>query len=202
LLSSPLLKDFHPRIKRLQQFAFSAVFRVREIPLAFPSAFPYIYTELRNALKRFLTLTILSLFIVSCDDNPVFPIEPEIEFISITPDAAQEFEDELTITIHFQDGDGDLGYETDPVANLFIRDMRVDIPDSVRDYTFSIPNLTPDTRKPSIQGPISVRLLCPVHSSWFTLGSTENEVRFEVYIVDRAGHVSNTITTTPITILQ
>lgn len=151
-------------------------------------------------VKRIAFATLFLLSLVSCDDDPVFPIEPEIEFVSITPAEATEFQDEITLTIHFQDGDGDLGYETDPVANLFVRDMRVDIPDSVRNYSFFIPSLTPETHKPSIQGPLSVKILCPPRSDWFTPGSTESDITFEVYLVDRAGHVSNTVVSTPVTI--
>lgn len=142
-------------------------------------------------------------FLTSCDIDPVFPLTPEIEFVSITPDEALQFQDEITLTIHFQDGDGNLGYEgDDPVNNLFVTDTRVDIPDSVRTLGYSIPTLTPNTRKPSIQGEIEVKILAPPSAKFYNPNSTETQVVFEIYLVDRAGNISNTILADPVTILE
>lgn len=154
-------------------------------------------------MKKFYTIILSVLLLNSCSDDPVFPIEPDIEFVSITPAQAVQFQDELTITIHFQDGDGDLGFENDPVPNLFVRDTRTDIPDSLRISSFSIPNLTPDTHRPSIQGPMSIQLLCPPHPSFLPPGNNaEEDVVFQIWLVDRAGHVSDTVLTSPVRILQ
>lgn len=138
------------------------------------------------------------MLLVACDDAPVFPNEPEISFVSITPTAATQFTaDEISLTIHYQDGDGDLGYEGDPTNNLFIEDMRAAYAgDSARFSAFPFESLTPDTRKPSIQGEISVLLTTP---PW---EPTQEPLTYRVYIVDRAGNVSNRILTTPITVQQ
>lgn len=147
---------------------------------------------------RIFALSLLALlFIASCDDTPVFPIEPRIEFVSITPEVGTQLTaDEIVLTFSYQDGDGDLGYEGDATNNLFVEDMRAafaGIPGRISSYSFE--SLTPDTRKPSIQGNITITMLTPLYES------SEEPAVFEVYIVDRAGHKSNVIQTDPITIL-
>ena len=61
-----------------------------------------------------------------------------------------------------------------------------------------MPNLTPVSRHPSIQGEITIKL-----ESMLRLDpeSPGEEVVFTVYIVDRAGHISNKVETTPILVL-
>lgn len=138
------------------------------------------------------------MLLVSCDDAPVFPNEPEIAFVSITPATATQFTpDEISLTIHYQDGDGDLGYEGDPTNNLFIEDTRAAYAgDSARFTAYSFESLTPETRKPSIQGEISVLLTTP---PW---EPNEEPLVYRVYIMDRAGNRSNVIESTPIMVQQ
>ena len=135
--------------------------------------------------------------LASCDDSPVFPLTPEIFFQSISPEQATQFTtDEISLTIRYQDGDGDLGFEgVEKIANLFVRDTRLAFDGNPAAVTaFSIPSLTPDTRKPSIQGEITITMLTP---PW---EPSEEPLVFEVYMVDRAGNVSNSILTSPITV--
>lgn len=110
--------------------------------------------------------------------------------------------DEFKITIHFQDGDGDIGYLNDPLNNLWVVDTRTDVPDSLRSVGFSIPSLTPETKNPSIQGEIEISLLTPPSIKFFNPNSNETEVIFDVYLVDRKGNRSNTVQTDPVTILE
>ena len=151
-----------------------------------------------------VSLVIISAFVllVSCRTDPVFPETPEIEFVSISPDQGQQFVDELKIIIHFQDGDGDIGYQSDPLNNLWVVDTRADIPDSLRSIGFSIPSLTPETKNPSIQGEIEISVLTPPSAKFFNPSSLDTEVIFDVYLVDRKGNRSNTIQTDPVTILE
>ena len=136
------------------------------------------------------------IFLASCNDAPVFPITPEIEFASITPEVATQLTaDEIQLTFTYQDGDGDLGYEGEKVNNLVVTDMRAAFagnPGRIAYYSFE--SLTPETRNPSIQGTITITMLTPLWEP------TEEPLIFEVYITDRAGHQSNVIRTKPITI--
>lgn len=138
------------------------------------------------------------LLLVACDDKPVFPNEPAITFVSITPSTATQFTaDEIELTFRYQDGDGDLGYEGDPVNNLFIIDTRAAFAGNPgRITSFSFESLTPTTRKPSIQGEMKVLLTTPPYEP------TQEPLVYQVYITDRAGNVSNTIETTPIIVQQ
>jgi hypothetical protein len=147
---------------------------------------------------RIFAFTLLALlFLASCNDAPVFPIEPKIEFVSISPEVGTQLTaDEIVLTFSYQDGDGDLGYEGDRTNNLFVEDTRAVFagnPGRISAYAFE--SLTPDTRKPSIQGEITITMLTPLYES------SEEPLIFEVYILDRAGHKSNVIFTDPITIL-
>lgn len=137
------------------------------------------------------------LLLTACDDSPVFPLEPEISFVSITPEQTTQFTaDEIQLTIHYQDGDGDLGYEgTEKINNLYITDTRAFFATNpARTTAYSIPSLTPDTRKPSIQGDITISIMTPPAEP------NEELLVYEVYLVDRAGNISNVIQTTPITV--
>ncbi len=149
-------------------------------------------------MKKSLLIPFAFLLLAGCNDAPVFPDEPEIEFVSITPEEATQFTaDEITLTFRYQDGDGDLGYIGDPVNNLFVIDSRTAFAGNpARITAFAFETLTPDTRKPSIQGEFSISLTTPPFEI------TAEPLVYNVYIVDRAGNVSNTISTSPITVSQ
>lgn len=143
-----------------------------------------------------------------CSSGPVFDVEPEILFMDVSPKQVSRSnpDDLFVITIHFQDGDGDLGDNTgEKVSNLFIRDTRDNIPDSVRTEAFSMPDLTPQTRKPSIQGTIDINVeVLPQLSKDFPpyVGPDAEDIYYDVWLVDRAGHQSNTVRTSAITITK
>ena len=150
------------------------------------------------ALKKSLLIPLVFLLFAGCNDAPVFPIEPEVTFVSITPTLATQFTaDQIELKIRYQDGDGDLGYDGDPVNNLFIVDTRAAfVSNPGRITAFAFASLTPKTKKPSIQGEMKVLLTTPPYEA------TQEPLVYDVYISDRAGHVSNVIHTTPITIQQ
>lgn len=148
-------------------------------------------------MRRLLILILPLLALASCDDSPVFPVTPEISFLTISPSESEQFTtDGLQLRLRYQDGDGDLGYEgQEKTTNLFVTDLRAAFANNpARTTAYSIPSLTPDTRKPSIQGEITVTMLTP---PW---EPSEEPLVFEVYMVDRAGNVSNVIQTDPITV--
>ena len=74
-------------------------------------------------MKNIIFISLALLLLVSCDDSPVFDLEPKIEFLEVLPDRVEQGAfDAVTIVIHFQDGDGDLGIidGTENVPNLFL----------------------------------------------------------------------------------
>ena len=150
------------------------------------------------ALKKSLLIPIAFLLLFACDNKPVFPNEPEITFVSITPPTPKQFSaDELVVTFHYQDGDGDLGYIGDVSDNIFVEDLRAAYANSnARFSAFHFKSITPQTRKPSIQGEISIALVTP---QW---NINEEPLVLRIHIVDRAGNHSNVIETTPVTIIR
>ena len=112
--------------------------------------------------RQIFIIAILPVFLfglAACDRSPVFPIQPQIEFLSISPDSVRHIQDSIVVRFYFQDGDGDLGALEVGGINLKLIDSRLEdglLTEAQATNTFSIMNLTPDTRKPSIQGEISV----------------------------------------------
>lgn len=138
---------------------------------------------------------IYSLFIIiacSCsDDNNEISAKPKIEFVSITPSAVTEFKEEIVLVIKYTDGDGDLGENDPDVKNLFITDQRNDV-----EYTFRIPQLAPSDKAITIEGELAIDM-----NSLSVVGSGNSESAvFSIYVVDRSGKQSNTITSTAVTV--
>ncbi len=146
--------------------------------------------------QNFIFLSFILGIIYGCGSKaPVFPIEPKIEFLSISKTEIKEFED-FDIVIKYQDGDGDLGNEISDSTNydLFLLDKRPGLPTSFYDgkIRYNIPNLTTETRKPSIQGTIKINVQGLVRLNSFL---PREKCSFGIYLKDRAGHVSDTVFT-------
>lgn len=143
-------------------------------------------------LKFIIMLTFCAAVLLSCKKDEVnFSDKPEIEFVSITPTNVKEFEDEVIITILYRDGDGDLGENVADVKNLFVYDERNSV-----EYTFRIQELAPRGSDIAIEGELDINL-----KTLSVIGENNKETaKFTVYLTDRAGNVSNTITTSSITV--
>lgn len=143
---------------------------------------------------RFLIFCLLFMGIIACDNKPIFPIEPHIEYIDMQPLEVSETsaDNKITIQFSFTDGDGDLGDEVGgDKTSLIVIDNRTQFPDSLRTFRFQVPDLRPNTKKPSIMGKMSVEVL----QTPLTPGTLKDSTSFTVYILDQAGHKSNEIIT-------
>jgi len=154
---------------------------------------------------------IFFLFILlACTDNkPIFPLEPHIEFVSLSPNNIKD-RDSFDITIRFTDGDGDLGSHVDDSDNVIMGDSMHNLyvyenrpnPDSLypNPYPNRINNLTPNTKNPSIQGTIVIKL------SYIERLDPDNNPSetfdYDIWLYDRAGNKSNIITTSKLTITE
>ena len=137
--------------------------------------------------KKNLFFLIIIVFIAGCKkDEIVFPIEPKIEVVSITPANVQQYVDPVTLTIHYEDGDGDLGENNDQIKNCFVTDNRIGIT-----YEYRIKQLAPSGAIIPIDGNLTINIGGQV----LTDSSTQQNVTYTLYIVDRAGHKSNSVTT-------
>ncbi len=143
---------------------------------------------------RLLILCLFCAGLMACNNKAIFPMEPHIEYLDMQPREVSETsaDNKITIEFSFTDGDGDLG---DVVGgdkmSLIVIDNRTQFPDSLRTFRFQLPDLRPNTKKPSIMGEISVEVL----QTPLTPGTLKDSTSFTVYIFDQAGHKSNEIVT-------
>ena len=142
---------------------------------------------------RRLTYILIVLLLFACKKDDALSVVPTIEFQSISPSTAQEYIDDINITIFYTDEDGDLGENSPNIDNLFVEDSRNGIV-----YHYRIPRLAPNGNEIAIVGNFNIT----INGSGITDSSTSQQVNYTIYLKDRAGNKSNTITTSNITIQQ
>jgi hypothetical protein len=167
---------------------------------------------MEKVLKYLIVFVLMAVVLVACKKAETYPIIPEIKFESylrLYNPTLNAF-DRGVLKISFTDGDGDIGLRQDQTAfpydyNFYISYFEIQNGDTVRVYptitdpgtgevdtlTFDqrIPYLTPLGTIKSIQGEIEDTLQA------YNFNSTFDTIMFKAYIVDRALHESNTITT-------
>lgn len=156
-------------------------------------------SEIRSAYNpmypfnlKYILLLFICLSIVSCKkDAEPLDIVPVIEMVNISPIVANEYTDAIVIRIYYTDGDGDLGENNASIKNCFVTDNRIGITSSYR-----IKQLAPDGSSIPIKGLLDIE----IGGQGITNGASQQNASFSLYIVDRSGHVSNTINTEVITI--
>ena len=144
--------------------------------------------QIRNIFTVLCILSSVFSFYSCKKDKPVYSDVPEISFQSISSTSVNA-SDPLTFTIAYTDGNGDLGENVDGVHNLFLTDSRFGTA-----YEYRIRELSPSTSI-IIKGTLTIELL----SAKKTGAGTENAV-FSIYVVDRAGNSSNTVTSPTVTV--
>jgi hypothetical protein len=157
---------------------------------------------------RYIFFISLLLFFTGCKvSNEQFPIEPHIAFKSFSRDIVADM-DSITLTAEFTDGDGDIGVPasvtpradticvtpesvivTNPGFNFFYKDLR----DSCTQFTRTA-YYQPEKGKESIRGEVDIRLGAFCKKVCGTPGCSDT-AQFEIYLKDRAGHISNKVTT-------
>lgn len=147
------------------------------------------------------------LLVWQCREAPDFPVEPYIEFVSLSKDTLNQgiFQnDSLIVTFHFEDGDGDIGRTSqDASNNIFFIDERT----GTLDNTFGIPEIPEEGAGNGVEGEVRIRLystccLFPPESFLNPCEASDvypvDTVQYRIYMKDRAGHTSNEIVTSPI----
>jgi hypothetical protein len=150
-------------------------------------------------------LAVVSTALNSCVKEKDFPVTPAIEFKQYN-----EFgRDSADCIIKFKDGDGDIGVmEGDTVPDLRMKYLYFDTTTNSflpldNDLTnlgfdtlfsdYRVPNLTPNGQYKALDGEIKVKLRStPIYDP------THFRVKWEITLKDRAGHISNTVTTNEI----
>ena len=128
------------------------------------------------------------------DDNLEISNTPEIEFLSITPQEVLANQEKVTIRIKYIDGDGDLGENDPDVKNLVVTDSRNQV-----GFQFRIPELAPPDSEIAITGEL------PIEMDGIAIldnGSQSEAVQYTVQVTDRAGNLSNVVTTDLITVTR
>lgn len=118
---------------------------------------------------------------------------PKITFLTINQETFVSFKDSVIIRFAYEDGDGDLGYEPADSLSFFVKDQRLLKPDA-----YYIPPLAPIGKSIAISG--NLRLVLP---PLFLLSHPDVETtQLEMHIRDRAGNISNTISSPLIKIIK
>lgn len=154
--------------------------------------------------KTIITLGCLCGFF-ACIKPPSYPIEPVIEFTSLSKVTIQQStlnEDSITINFTFTDGDGDLG-DSDSI-NIFVTDTRQNFIAN----KFRIPFIPPEGAANGISGEVSIvtySTCCIFPDGQVPCTPSVNypvdTLTYKVQIKDRAGNLSNIIETPPIFVL-
>lgn len=154
-------------------------------------------------MKNILLLGLLTMTLTyGCIDPPDYPIEPVIEFVSMShttvvaqtsPLDANRPVDTLYITFSFTDGDGDLG-ELGDTNNVYFIDSRF----GDRGPSFNIEDIPAAGATNGISGEITAmipQVFC------FPNSEPRDEVVYSIQIADKAGNLSNVIDTPPLELI-
>jgi len=154
-------------------------------------------------MKNIILLSILiMLAITACVQPPDYPIEPEIEFLSISKSEVLQAIDTFRIAFSYTDGDGDIGLDLDdPDNNVIITDSRTGF-----EETFKVPVIPQQGATNGISGKISLLVFasCCLNSNPICLptpNANPEEIVYTVRMFDKAGNESNTIQTSPIMLI-
>lgn len=153
---------------------------------------------MKSSLFSFLFPALISCFVLAgcsrSDDEEINKgPAPVIEFKSISPSTVKQYRDSVVIRIGYSDADGDLGQNNADVDNAFVTDSRNHLT-----YNFRIRQLAPDNSTLYIKGTLEI----VVPATALTGSGGSETLIYSVYVQDRAGNRSNTVTTSAITVIQ
>ncbi len=142
-------------------------------------------------MKQIVLIVVVIILAIGCSKDSATGGAPSIKLISISSDSVKEFKDSLVVVLEYTDMDGDIG-ESDPDKNsLQIKDRRL----SEADFYFVKP-LAPPGSEILIKGQIAVQI-----KNLFLLGTGNAEItKLDIKLRDRAGHWSNSVSTSDIVI--
>lgn len=150
---------------------------------------------MRNSLLYISTFLVGSILLSSCKkkkEEPEPDPNPVIEFVSVSPTNMVQFQDSIVLKLKYKDTNGDLGDMDPDVRSLYVKDARL----SKADY-FHVKPLAPvSSENIPIEGELTIKL-----NTLFLLGTGNSELTtLTIKLTDRAGHTSNEITSSQITI--
>ncbi len=166
--------------------------------------------NMRSIKYLFFLFLATILVLGSCQKIVRLPPEPTIEFRSFTvfdtTDILGNNSKGGRLKIYFEDGDGDLGLKSnvsgqEDTTNLFLTLYRktngvmIQVPDDdlMKPSAYRIPYMERTGNNKVLKGNITVAMLYLFYNP-----EDNDTLMYDVYIKDRAGNVSNTISTTEI----
>lgn len=167
-------------------------------------------------MKAFIFFVLISLGLSSCFKDPSFDFKPNISFKSIKKFNVLDQilgakKDSIVISINFKDGDGDLGLNSEEIAkaanlqqfNYVVKPFRISKGKTTafepkEPYSGFFLRFKNDDKKEPLEGTLGYKI--DVFTAFWPF--KKDTVKYEIYIRDRAGNISNTIETTPIIINQ
>jgi len=160
-----------------------------------------------KSITNIFIISIVLVYYISCVQSPGFNDVPEIEFIGFSQSSMIQNSlntDSLFLRFSFTDGDGDIGSEDESrEQNIIIIDNRT----GDRYEAFKAPKIPEQGASKGVSGEVTVRLFttcclfpdnippCEAPPQYKT-----DTLTLDIYIIDRAGNQSNTVTSTPITL--
>jgi len=146
-------------------------------------------------MKQTIPVLFLVILVAACTRKPDFPVEPEITAANVSKSLVVSGVDSLVVSIDFRDGDGDIGLKNNESdVNAYLIDSRTGFA-----LTYKIPYISSADNPQAISATV-----------WFTIHpfslncrptyTTFDTVSYEIYIVDRAGHESNRMSTPEVVI--
>jgi hypothetical protein len=160
-----------------------------------------------NKISILIVLVCIGFFNFSCLKDERFSEIPDIKYIDYQQNAIVDdngIADKLIFS--FTDGDGDIGlneWDTLPPFDTSSRNLLLKLFEKKNGefvekilpapFSYRLPYLTPEGQNKSLEGEIEVA----IQLTAFLLPT--DTVRFEAYMLDRAMHKSNVITTREIT---
>ncbi len=154
-------------------------------------------------MKNIVLLSTLIMFgMAACIQPPNYPIEPEIEFVSLSKSEVFQAIDTFRITFSYTDGDGDIGLAlNDSENNVIIIDSRTGF-----EETFRVPAIPQQGVSNGISGEISLLVFasCCLNSNPICLptpNANPEEITYTIQLFDKAGNASNIIQTSPIMLI-
>jgi hypothetical protein len=158
------------------------------------------HSLLSKRLTFLYVIIIICAGIYSCTKNdinsqplPKISIVPAITLKSVVPTTVHQLTDSIVFTIHYVDGDGDLGYANADSNSVVVTDNRFPL-----NFYYHLQPLAPLNTTEAISGDLPIVMPNTILQN---PNDQQETATFSIKIKDRAGHWSNTVTTGNITIL-
>jgi len=165
-----------------------------------------------KSIIRGVLLLVLPVLVTGCRHEQKYSIVPHIEFVSLEKiDDGTGHDNQAELTVYFQDGDGDIGLDETDRKPIFAVDspyyynffiylyekqngewVELELPTPLHARIPHLSNAVPE----SIEGTISITTF--INNPY----STYDTVRLTCWLVDRALHHSDTITTPEIIVIK